>query len=253
MTAPQISLMDMLIATHVGLKRQGPGSEEMTLKALSFLDDLQSIERVADLGCGTGGQTMVLARSISGRIVGLDQIPEFIEVLDAQAKEHDMAPRVSGIVGSMEDLPFKDEELDLIWSEGSIDAIGLQAGLEHWRAFLKDGGAIAFTCPSWLTTERPEAVARYWEDAGSPLERVDHNITVLLETGFDFIAAFALPQQCWTDHYFTPRERAEAAFAARHPDDEIVEEYLEDSRLERALFDRYGHHYGYVFYIGRKA
>ena len=31
---------DLLIETHQGLKRQGPGSPEMTLRALSFISHL---------------------------------------------------------------------------------------------------------------------------------------------------------------------------------------------------------------------
>jgi len=54
----QISMLDILIETHMDLERQGPGNAEMTLKALSFLDNPNKILRVADLGCGTGGQTL---------------------------------------------------------------------------------------------------------------------------------------------------------------------------------------------------
>ena len=42
------------------VERQGPGSPEATLKALSFIDNLADNSRIADLGCGTGGQTMIL-------------------------------------------------------------------------------------------------------------------------------------------------------------------------------------------------
>ena len=38
---------------------------------------------------------------------------------------------VTGIVGSMENLPFRKEEFDLIWSEGAIDSIGFETGLTH--------------------------------------------------------------------------------------------------------------------------
>ena len=44
-----------------GLKRQGPGSPEVTQKALSFTNELSDNARIADIGCGTGGQTMALA------------------------------------------------------------------------------------------------------------------------------------------------------------------------------------------------
>lgn len=42
------------------MERQGPGSPEVTLKALSFVDGLTDESLIADIGCGTGGQTMVL-------------------------------------------------------------------------------------------------------------------------------------------------------------------------------------------------
>lgn len=68
----QPSIIDLLIETHVGLERQGPGSTETTCKALGFLGDLEQISNTADLGCGSGPQTMELARHLSGSIVGLD-------------------------------------------------------------------------------------------------------------------------------------------------------------------------------------
>ena len=43
------------------LKRQGPGSPEVTQKAVSFINELSDKARIADIGCGTGGQTMALA------------------------------------------------------------------------------------------------------------------------------------------------------------------------------------------------
>ncbi|HCC52566.1 MAG TPA: SAM-dependent methyltransferase, partial [Porphyromonadaceae bacterium] len=60
------------------VERQGPGSPEITLKALSFIDNLTGNLRIADLGCGTGGQTMTLAQNIPGQITGLDLFPDFI-------------------------------------------------------------------------------------------------------------------------------------------------------------------------------
>jgi hypothetical protein len=51
---------------YSGLERQGPGSPEMTLKALSFIDGLTDKSRIADIGCGTGGQTMVTGAACTG-------------------------------------------------------------------------------------------------------------------------------------------------------------------------------------------
>jgi len=43
---------------------------------------------------------------------------------------------MKGVVGNMENLPFQNEELDLIWSEGAIYNIGFERGLNKWRKFL---------------------------------------------------------------------------------------------------------------------
>ena len=102
------------------IERQGPGSPEATLQALGFIDNLTADSRIADLGCGTGGQTMVLAQHAPGSITGLDLFPAFIDRFNARARELHLHERVRGVVGSMDNVPFHDAELDLIWSEGAI-------------------------------------------------------------------------------------------------------------------------------------
>src|SRR5699024_10173393 len=39
------------------LERQGPGSPEATRKASGFIENLTDRSHIADIGCGTGGQT----------------------------------------------------------------------------------------------------------------------------------------------------------------------------------------------------
>jgi len=252
----ELSMIDLIIETHVGLERQGPGSPEMTVKALNFLDNLNEISRVADLGCGTGGQTMVLAQNITGNITGVDQIPDFINILNDNAKKLNLQERVNGIVGSMEDLSFPKEEFDLIWSEGAIDSIGLEKGFEkvltYWNAFLKENGHIAVTCPSWFTDECPAEIEKFWIDAGSGLDTIGNNISIMQKSGYSFVAAFTLPEKCWTDNYFNPRQVAEKSLLERYAGNKTVEAYIESSNYEVALYSKYKQYYGYVFYIGKK-
>ena len=248
----QPSMMDILIETHAELERQGPGSSDMTVRALSFLDHPDRIMQVADLGCGSGGQTMVLAQHIAGNIIGVDQSPDFIRIFNNNAKKLNLGERVTGMVGSMEHLSFQKEEFDLIWSEGAIDIIGFENGLNHWNAFIKKNGYVAVTCPSWFTDERPAEIERYWADAGCELDTIAHNISIMQKSGYRFIAAFTLPEKCWTDHYFVPRQAAEKAFSERHHGNKTVADYLESSKYEVELYSKYHQHYGYVFYIGKK-
>jgi methylase of polypeptide subunit release factors len=57
----------------------------MANRALSFLDNLSSVSSVADLGCGTGTQTIFIAQNTPGTVVGVDLIPSFIDILSENA------------------------------------------------------------------------------------------------------------------------------------------------------------------------
>jgi len=114
--ANEITMIDILVQTHVGLERLGPGSPEMVMKALSFIDN--QISHAADMGCGTGGQTMILAQHIAGKITGVDIFPEFINVFNDNAERLNLSDRVTGIVGSMDSLPFEKKNLTLFGQRG---------------------------------------------------------------------------------------------------------------------------------------
>lgn len=60
------------------MERQGPGSPEATLKALSFVDGLTDKSLIADIGCGTGGQTIVVAGHVPGGLPELTFSPALL-------------------------------------------------------------------------------------------------------------------------------------------------------------------------------
>ncbi len=193
----------------------------------------------------------MLAEYLSGNIVGLDMFPEFVRELDKKALRSGLSERLKGVVGKMEELPFEKNSLDLIWSEGAIDNIGFEKGLSHWRAFLKEDGMIAVTCPSWLTSVHPEEAEKFWTDAGSKLDLIEDNIKIMQDCGYQFVVAFALTEDCWTKNYFEPREQAINELIKKYNNCNTVKEYAELNRCEAELYRKYKQHYGYVFYIGR--
>jgi ubiquinone/menaquinone biosynthesis C-methylase UbiE len=242
-----------LICDYFGrLERQGPGSRESTIRALSFIDNISSELRIADLGCGTGGQTMVLAQNTKGTIIGLDISPDFIEKFNKNAEKLGLQNRVKGIVGSMDNLPFQKEEFDIIWSEGAIAIIGFEKGLNYWRDFLKKGGYIAITYESWFTNERPAEVEKFWVDSVPEMNTVGHNISTMQKAGYSFVAAFALPEKCWTNNYFIPQKAIQKAFLQEHFENKSAKAFVEYMNYEAELYSKYKQYYGYVFYIGRK-
>jgi len=236
----------------MGLERQGPGSPEMIAKALGFLENLNCFSQILDLGCGTGGQTMCIAQKTTGNVTGVDICPDFIDIFNNNARKLNLQDRVKGVVGSMDNLTFAKESFDIIWSEGAIDVIGFEKGLTYWNDFLKKNGSIVVTCPSWLTDQCHAEIEKFWSDASSRLDTIAHNVSILQKTGYRFVAAFALPENCWTNHYFIPREAAEQALLEKYPGNKTVEAYIEDEKYEVELYSKYKQYYGYVFYIGQK-
>lgn len=235
-----------------GVERQGPGSPEVTRKALSFIDRLSEQSRIADLGCGTGGQTMTLAQNVPGRITGLDLFPGFIAIFNRNARALGLSDRVEGITGSMDRLPFERESLDLIWSEGAIYNIGFERGLNEWRSYLKPGGYVAVSESSWFTDEQPDEIRDFWMENYPGIDTIPHKAAQMQQAGYVPVATFILPEDCWTEHFFAPCRRIQQAFLERHAGNKAAEEFVAGQLREMELYRRYKEFYGYVFYIGKK-
>ncbi len=234
------------------IERQGPGSPEVTNKALSFINNITSESHIADIGCGTGGQTMVLAQNTPGYITGIDLFPTFIDLFNSNAVKLNLQNRIKGVVGSMDNLSFQNEELDLIWSEGAIYNIGFERGLNEWRKFLKKGGYIAVSEASWFTEKRPAEIDEFWLEAYPEIDIIPNKIAQLQKTGFIPVATFILPENCWTEHFYTPQIMAQEAFLKKYPGNKAAEEFVAYQRHETELYYKYKEFYGYVFYIGKK-
>lgn len=234
------------------IERQGPGSPEVTVKALSFIENLTNRCNIADIGCGTGGQTMVLAKYTKGYITGIDLFPSFIDLFNTNAQKLNLQDRVFGVTGSMENLPFKNEELDLIWSEGAIYNIGFERGLIEWKKFLKIGGYIAVSEVSWFTDERPTDINAFWQDAYPEIDTIPNKIAKMQKNGYIPVASFILPENCWTEHFYNPQVGAQEKFLSKYKGNQTAEELIANQRYEAQLYSQYKEHYGYVFYIGRK-
>lgn len=233
------------------VERQGPGSPEVTLKALSFIKELNP-QRIADLGCGTGGQTLTLAQNTSGHITGLDLFPEFINIFNRNMDKFGLSKRVKGIVGSMDNLPFEPNSLDLIWSEGAIYNIGFERGLNELRQYLKKGGYIAVSEASWFTDERPEEIDAFWMDAYPEIDTIPNKVAQMQRAGYVPVATFILPENCWTEYFFTPCHKAQETFLNKYPNNNMAGELIANQRHEEVLYNKYKEFYGYVFYIGKR-
>ena len=81
-------------------------------------------ERVLDLGCGAGTDSLVAAQMVGeqGHVTGIDMTPEMLAKAGAAAAEMGVA-NVEFVESEAEQLPFADASFDVVISNGVIDLI----------------------------------------------------------------------------------------------------------------------------------
>jgi SAM-dependent methyltransferase len=243
----------LLIDLHRDGARQGPGGEAETRLAVSLsgLAGKRGL-RVADIGCGTGAATLVLAEALDAIVTAVDFLPEFIEELESAAERSALGDRIETHVASMDALPFEPGAFDAIWSEGAIYNMGFENGLRAWRPFLKPGGVLAVSELTWLTQERPAELERHWMNEYPQVATASVKIGQLEANGYSPIGYFPLPRRCWLDNYYTPMQDRFEAFLERHGHSAAATAVVDTERRELALYERYSAYYGYGYYLARR-
>jgi len=123
------------------LPRQGPGLDESTVRACSCIPSPFRGKKILDIGCGSGMQTLTLAKYFPDcQITASDIHQPFLDELDKRSKAAGLDGRIVTRRASMDNLPFEEQSFNIIWAEGSAFIMGLQAALGYWKKFLKHGG-----------------------------------------------------------------------------------------------------------------
>lgn len=245
--------LSLLIDLHRDGLRQGPGGDDETRLAvtLSGLKRAANL-KIADIGCGTGASTLVLAGELDAQITAVDFLPGFLARLDDAARHAGVADRITTLPASMEALPFAEAAYGAIWSEGAIYNMGFAAGIEAWRDYLKPNGILAVSELTWLTDRRPAELQAHWEREYPEVDTAAGKMAVLEHLGFSPVGYFALPERCWLDNYYRPMQQRFAAYLDRHENSEAARAIVAAEEHEISLYERYSDFVSYGFYIARK-
>jgi arsenite methyltransferase len=108
------------------------------------LGRLEPGERVLDLGCGAGTDSLVAAQMVGpeGRVTGIDMTPEMLDKARSAAAELGVG-NVDFVEGEIEELPFPDESFDVVISNGVVDLVpDKDAVFSELHRVLRPGGRI---------------------------------------------------------------------------------------------------------------
>lgn len=245
--------LELLVDLHKSAIRQGPGGDVETERAIELAGiDRDAPLKIADIGCGTGASTLTLARMLNAKIMAVDFLQDFLDVLMDRAQSSGVYEKITPLCVSMEELPFEDEEYDVIWSEGAIYNIGFERGVADWKRYLKPGGLLVASEITWLTNTRPSRIQDHWDNQYPEIDTASAKIKVLEDRGYTPIGYFVFPEHCWLDNYYEPMRKSFDAFLSRNRDTEEARAIVEAERHEIGLYEKYKTYLGYGVYIARK-
>lgn len=126
--------------------------------------EIKKGETVLDVGCG-GGLDLIIAAQMTGpdaRAVGIDLVPKIVENARNNIKNAEL-PNCEVKEAGSESLPFKDNEFDIVISNGALYLSPLKEKTfrEIYRV-LKPGGRFQFA-DVVLKDDLPESITRFFD------------------------------------------------------------------------------------------
>jgi ubiquinone/menaquinone biosynthesis C-methylase UbiE len=246
-------LLEVFNDVQRGLPRQGPGSDDSTLRAFSICRGLPSKPTVLDIGCGPGMQTVALAMATAGTVVATDISQEYLAELKQRTRAVGVERRVHLLAADMNALPLPPGNVDVIWSEGAAYIMGFDKAMTAWRQFLKPGGWIAATELVWLEVDPAPEVAKFFAEGYPAMAHVDAVVTTIEAAGYEMHGHFTLPERAWWDDYYAPLETKLPALIRKYEGDVEALAIVESARREIEVRRSYPEAYGYEFFVARRS
>jgi len=233
-----------------GMEKLGPGSNVHTLHVLRLLPKWR-FHVIVDAGCGTGRQTLALAKELGALVHAVDSYEPFLNDLVRFAREARVEHLVQPHRMDMKDIPSVFPRIDLLWSEGAAYNIGFPNALTTWAPAIAKGGFAVVSELSWLGEPVPDAVRAFFASGYPDMRSIQQNLAVAADAGYRVLTTYTLPRAAWVEGYYDVLEpRARALIG--HPDSS-VREFAAETIEEIDVFNHSGESYGYVFYVLQRA
>jgi cyclopropane fatty-acyl-phospholipid synthase-like methyltransferase len=229
-----------------GLEKLGPGDNEHTRDALHLLP-ARPAEVIVDAGCGTGRQTIALAKELGGPIHAVDIYPFFLDELLDRARKAGVAHQIQVHCMNMQDIPDVFPRIGLLWSEGAAYNIGFPHALKTWASAVVPSGFAVVSELCWLKEKVSAEVREFFASAYPGMQTVEQNRLAVKEAGYQLYATRPIPHQAWVDGYYLPLASRAQRFL--HHSDPTVRDYAKEILREIGIFNISQDSFGYVFFV----
>jgi ubiquinone/menaquinone biosynthesis C-methylase UbiE len=231
------------------LPRQGPGDVSVSLDALKSIPFSSSQIRMADIGCGTGFQTLYLAQHIKGSILAIDNHKPYLDELQQNANAVGLGSIIQVQLGDMDALELPLSHFDVMWSEGAIYQTGIKNGLLNWRKFIKPQGYIVFSDACWLKPNPPAELAEFWNLEYPGMMNAAEIRAIIKESDYTLTNEFLLPASAWVNNYYYPLSLNVARLRIKYKHEPQKLNIIESIQREIDIFNTYSDYYSYMFFV----
>jgi cyclopropane fatty-acyl-phospholipid synthase-like methyltransferase len=244
------------------LPRLGPGDDRSTKKALDILfqNRSQTVNepnhgklKVLDIGCGTGAQTIQLAKYVDGTILAVDNHQPYLDELQRRARAVGVLDKIQPCLKDMRDLREPDGPFDLIWSEGALFVMGFNQGVAACRSLLVPAGLLGVSELCWLRSDPPTECRKYFENMYPAMTDIDTNRSMIRSHGFNIIDHFTIPESSWWESYYHPLEHRLQLFRKKYADVPKRLDLINSVQMEIDMYRKYSNYYGNVFFLMQRS
>lgn len=232
------------------MEKLGPGDNSDTRNVLQLLPQKQ-FDLIVDAGCGTGRQSLVLAKELGTLVHAVDTYEPFLADLTRRSREAGIEHLIKTHCMDMKDIPGVFEIIALLWSEGAAYNIGFSNALTTWVSAIEPKGFAVVSEMSWLREQAPDVVREYFLSGYPDMKAIKQNIATAENAGYRVLTTHTISNDTWVEGYYDVLEpRAKAL--VDHPDSS-VREFAVETLKEIEIFRISEDSYGYVFYVLQRA
>ncbi len=200
-----------------------PLTDDLLRLAIRGLDPV-SKPRVADLCCGRGGASRVLASEFGAICTGVDTSEVLLRAARERALAERLEERLEYVSGDARHVDLPSGSFDLVLAlGGALTYMGRSEGLERIRFLLKPGGALLLSDLIYLDSAVPDeiserlageipadpvaslrlepAVRAVYEEGVFTFETEESYRALLAFHGYDPLFAFQVPESAWNGYY----------------------------------------------------